>query len=221
MKAVIFDLDGVMVDSEPMHYHAFAETLRGEGVDGVTFAYYKQFVGSTNRYMWETAMRDFHLTKSMAYLIKKDEGNRDALLRQEGHIPLPGVCELVRDLYRHDIKLAVASSSPQAYIEEAVMSLHVMDCFSHLVTGESLERSKPAPDIFLKAAQLLRVAPMDCIVVEDSENGVRAANAAGMFCIAFRNPNSGNQDLSFADVIVDSFIGLNYDALAILKEERK
>ena len=213
MEAVIFDLDGVLIDSEPIHYRAFVKTLENEGIRNVSFEYYKKFVGSTNQHMWEVAIRDFGLTKDIALLRKIDEENREAFLKDDGYIPLPGATELVKDLHRHHVKLAVASSSPQIYIQDAANSLHIQDCFLELVTGESVKDPKPAPDIFLKAAKLLGAVPNSCTVIEDSSNGVRAAKAAGMICVALRNPNSGNQDLSQADWILDSFIGLDYETL--------
>ena len=216
MKAVIFDLDGVIIDSEPVHYRAFAKTLYGEGVKDVSFEYYKQFVGSTNQHMWETAIYDFGLKKSIVQLREKDEENRNALIQDEGYIPITGARELVWDLYNHDVKLAVASSSSQTYIQDAVGFLNIQDCFLKLVSGESLEYPKPAPDIFLKAAELLHMSQKQCIVIEDSCNGVKAAKAAGMICLALKNSNSGNQDLCQADFILDSFEGINFEKLDAL-----
>ncbi|MHB1316018.1 MAG: HAD family hydrolase [Christensenellales bacterium] len=221
MNSVIFDLDGVLIDSEPVHYHAFATTLKGEGVSAVSFEYYKQFVGSTNQLMWETAVRDFGLSKQIADLRKTDEQHRDRLLCTEGYQPVEGARELVCDLYANHVKMAVASSSPYPYIQEAVSSLHIAHCFMELVSGESVRHPKPAPDIFLKAAKALSADPAQCIVIEDSSNGIKAAKAAGMYCIALKNPNSGNQDLSCADIILDSFAGLTYARLVAFASQEK
>ena len=106
------------------------------------------------------------------------------------------------------MKMAVASSSMYERIERTAKSLGVDDCFDVYVSGEQLKRPKPAPDIFIKAAELLGVSPSECIVIEDSGNGVNAAKAAGMACVGYINPGSGDQDLSAADYLVESLEGL-------------
>ena len=101
------------------------------------------------------------------------------------------------------IPIAIASSSPREFIEAVVKKIGIDQYFKILVSGEEIERSKPEPDIFLKAATLLNVSPTECLVVEDSKSGTIAAKKAGMKCIGYQNVNSGNQDLSNADFIVN------------------
>jgi HAD superfamily hydrolase (TIGR01509 family) len=100
--------------------------------------------------------------------------------------------------------MALASSSTQRVIDTVLEKLALVGVFDPVVSGEEVEHGKPAPDIFLRTAGLLEIPPETCLVIEDSANGVRAAKAAGMVCIGFRNPNSGAQDLSAADAIVAS-----------------
>lgn len=125
-------------------------------------------------------------------------------MKERGHTPVDGSPELVRALARRGYRMAVASSSPMYEITEVVAALGLDGCFEFLISGETVEHPKPAPDIFLQAAAHMGVSPEDCIVIEDSSNGVRAAKAAGMTCIALRNPDSGNQDLTPADIIIDA-----------------
>ncbi len=89
-------------------------------------------------------------------------------------------------------------------------SLHIYEFFDVIISGEEVSNSKPAPDIFLKAAEELKIDPIDCVVLEDSSNGVKAAKAAGMKCIAYKNPNSGIQDISLADCAVNTLVKLEY-----------
>ena len=140
-------------------------------------------------------------------------------MRTEGYQPVEGAKEFVSHLHDRRVKMAVASSSPFDYICHATDSLNIAHCFIDLISGESLNRPKPAPDVFLKAAQALSADPKRCVVVEDSTNGIKAAKSAGMFCIAFKNPNSGSQDLSLADIVVDSFDSLSHEKLIALFEE--
>ena len=208
MKAVIFDMDGVLTDSEIMHFDALNLTLGVEGAH-IDFDYYKQFIGSTVAYTWTTLKRDFSLTRTLDTLKRTDAANRAALAATRGHLPVAGAVELVSQLHRRGVPLAVASGSPLAAIEEITAHFHLRDCFAQLVTGDQVAHPKPAPDIFLEAASLLGVPADQCVVIEDSENGVLAAKRAGCFCIGYRNPHSGDQDLSRADAKVDTLTALS------------
>ena len=123
-----------------------------------------------------------------------------------GEIPgIPGVPEVIKALHEKGYRMAVASSSPQMYIDICIKNLGIESYFELLFSAERVLNPKPAPDVFLAVADLLGVAPEDCLVVEDSRNGSVAAKAAGMTCLGFANPDSGNQDLSAADRIFYPF----------------
>ena len=101
--------------------------------------------------------------------------------------------------------MAVASSSPEIYINQVIDMLGVKEYFQVLCSGENVKNPKPAPDVFLKAAKELGVSPDECLVIEDSTNGCRAAKAAGMVCLGYYNPDSGDQDLSIADGVIADY----------------
>lgn len=204
MKTILFDMDGVLIASERMHYEAVNLVL--ERVVGRTmdWGYYAQFVGSNGNYFWSTLERDFALTGQVETLKTAYAQQKQAFLDERGHEPVAGAVQLVHALARRGYRMAVASSSPQSEIEDAMQALGLRGCFAALVSGAQMEHPKPAPDVFLHTAERLGVSPADCIVIEDSANGVRAAKAAGMTCIALYNPDSGNQDLSAADVRIDA-----------------
>jgi beta-phosphoglucomutase-like phosphatase (HAD superfamily)/RimJ/RimL family protein N-acetyltransferase len=128
----------------------------------------------------------------------------------EGHTTIPYITELMKDLHRNGIKLSIASSSPIHAIEEVMVSLNIEQYFDGFVSGAKGAHPKPAPDVFLEAARRLGVKPEECVVFEDSFHGVTAAETAGMACIAFVNPNSGNQDLSKAAILVEGFDEVDY-----------
>jgi HAD superfamily hydrolase (TIGR01509 family) len=117
---------------------------------------------------------------------------------------ISGIVELLEEIKTMHIPIAIASSSPKLFIEAIVQKIGIEQYFAIMLSGEEVEHSKPEPDIFLKVAGLLKVNPSECLVVEDSKSGTIAAKKAGMKCIGYQNFNSGNQDLSNADFIVNA-----------------
>ena len=109
---------------------------------------------------------------------------------------LDGIRKLLDELKSCGIKIGLASSSSKEFIELILNKLGVIEYFEVIISGEDVQKSKPAPDIFQKAAEALNVEPSNCLVIEDSGHGVKAAKLAEMKCIGFNNPNSGKQDLS-------------------------
>lgn len=205
LKAVIFDMDGVLVDSEPLHYEVNRITMQEKfGVD-LDYEYYKQYIGSTVMAMWNKIIKDFSIEGYTAEaLFDLSEEVKERLVDEQGYPEVAGVVSFIKAI-SSKYKLAVASSSALVNIEKNVNKLGIAEDFDALVTGLSVANPKPAPDIFIKAAKELGVKPEECIVVEDSCNGTRAAKAAGMACIGFINPGSGEQDLSAADYLFEAF----------------
>lgn len=205
LKAVIFDMDGVLVDSEPLHYEVNRITMQEEWGKDLDYQYYKQYIGSTVMAMWNKIIKDFSMEGYTAKeLFDLSEKVKERLVDEKGYPEVPGAVAFVKSI-SSKYKLAVASSSALVNIEKNVAKLGIAEDFDTLVTGLSVKNPKPAPDIFLKAAEQLGVKPEECIVVEDSCNGTRAAKAAGMACIGFINPGSGEQDLSAADYLFEAF----------------
>jgi len=204
LKAVIFDMDGVIIDSEPLHAQAAVNALNGIGVD-ISLPYCYGFIGSTTIFMLETIIRDFKLTLTTEELLELYKKAKHKLLLEEGYTPVPYVKELIEKLHRYGYKLAIASSSTEKEIADVVNALGIKKYFHKLVSGTTVPHPKPAPDVFLKATKELGLSSKDCIIIEDSYNGVTAANAADIPVIGFINPNSGNQNLSAAAVLIEGF----------------
>lgn len=204
IKAFIFDMDGVIIDSEPVHREIEQSLFRECGIN-VSEGEHLGFIGSTSHYMWDKLRKKHNLSNTLEELVER---NRviylDHLNSDETVKPIEGVGELIKELHEKGIKLAVASSSPINVIETVVNTFKLKDYFDILVTGDEVTKSKPEPDIFLHAAEKLGVKPENCIVIEDSSNGVKAAKKAGMKCIGYKNLGSGDQDISTADFIVNS-----------------
>ncbi|MGT2924529.1 HAD family hydrolase [Streptococcus caviae] len=206
-KVIIFDMDGVIVDSEYTFFETKTQILRDEGIDADESHQY-QYMGTTFEFMWQQMKDEFNLPKSVAEYIADMNARRDALMARDGVRPIKGVKTLIHWLKDHGYRLAVASSSPLQEIKRALTELELADCFDYMVTSEEVPRSKPAPDVFLYAAQLLQAQPADCIVIEDTKNGTRAAKAANMYCFGFANPDYPAQDLSAADQLITDYSDL-------------
>lgn len=204
MKAVIFDMDGVLVDSEYTFLQSKTELLRDAGYPQ-DISYQYQFMGTTFEFMWQKMKEELGLPASVATYIEEMNRRREVMMARDGIKPIQHAQDLVKRLNAAGIPLAVASSSPKKEILRALTELGLVTDFQYLVSGEEVAHSKPAPDVFLAAAQQLGIAPADCLVFEDTRNGSLAAKAAGMYCIGFANPDYPAQDLSAADQVVTSF----------------
>lgn len=218
IKAVIFDMDGVIIDSEPLHYKIFMNYTKTKFGFTISDEEYDTFIGTTNLHMFSKLKEKYKIESDINTLLQEyEEKCVEFLMSEKGEKPISGVDILVKKLYEENFKLALASSSPKKQIHIVLDMFSLSDYFSQKVSGQEVEKGKPAPDIFLRAAELLGVLPEECLVFEDSRNGVLAAKTAGMKCIAFYNPNSGKQDLSYADKIIKSFDEVNHDISFIKK----
>jgi beta-phosphoglucomutase len=204
-KAVIFDMDGVLVNSEP--HHVLVEKRLFEYLSlNISEQQHSSFVGKSSFEMWSEIIRNNNLTYKVEELVKKNKIEFINYLSDLKGIELmPGIVSILEKISGKKIPMAVASSSDAEMIEIILSRTGISKFFIHKVDGRSVEKSKPSPDIFLYAATLLSVKPEECIVVEDSTNGIKAAKAAGMFCIAYKGIYHRNQDLSLADASIENF----------------
>ncbi len=212
LKAVIFDMDGVLIDSEPFHLVVNEKIFANLGIN-LSEDEYHSFIGTTHKDMWSTIKKRYNLPQPVPELANMQVSGNINYIKTEKIEAIEGVTDLLSKIKKENIKTGIASSSPTEVIELVIKKLGISNYFSAIVGGEEIKNGKPSPDIFLKAAKHLNAKPSDCIVIEDSKNGVLAAKAAGMKCIGFKNPNSGNQDLGKADLIVDNYDSLNINIL--------
>ncbi len=211
LKAVIFDMDGVIVDSEPLHIKAERLLFAPFGVD-VTDEELQSYMGRTPQILLKDIIRKYELNTTLDELYPRHKENLEKLYRDEVE-PIPGALETIQTLRNGDIDLAIASSSDLLLISTVLNKFDLNDTFTSIVSGEEVKNVKPHPDIFLEAARRLGVKPKECVVVEDSHAGVRAAKTAGMTCIGFESPNSPNQDLDPADLVIDDLTDLRVEVL--------
>jgi len=208
LKAVIFDMDGVLIDSEPLHFEVDTTVLKSLNLE-LEPNYLEQFVGFTTPAMWTAIKSQFSIERSLEELISLQSKTKLAYLKKSAYGPIEGILDILEELEIYKIPIGIASSSPRIFIEAVIDKIGVSDYFSVWVSGEEVEKSKPEPDVFFKCAQVLGIEPENCLVIEDSRNGTIAAKKAGMKCIGFQNVNSGNQDLSMADLIVPNMREVN------------
>lgn len=209
VSCVIFDMDGVIIDSEPIYMQVEQELFREVGLE-LSHEEHAKFVGRSD--LWKV-LKETHNLDINIDEIHSEENERyvDIINTSFDDDPIEGVVQLIEQLHEDDIELVLASSSEMRNIELVLTKFDLIHFFDLRISGADLETSKPHPEIFLKAAEMAETPPKNCLVIEDSANGVRAAKSARMKCIGFRNPNSGNQDLSAADWIIDSFDEFDLD----------
>lgn len=184
-SAVIFDMDGVIVDSEPRHERAFLDVFEQMGYGQTHGVHFEQYIGRSDRAVWVDFIARHQPRWSLEELTAWKQNHVIEILRREQPI-FAGLPELVGQLAASH-RLAVASGSVRQVIDEVLAMQSLRRHFPVVVSVQDVARGKPAPDIFLRAAELLGVEPGACCVIEDSAAGVTAARAAGMTAIAITN----------------------------------
>jgi len=205
LEAVIFDVDGVLTDSEPLHLAALNEVLSPQGVQ-LSEEENREYLGLDEVRFWELVIPRFNLKGEAAALITARMEKAVQMIRN-GIVSLPGVPECITGLIMRGIPLACASSSPEVVVEAILDELGLRGSFQAVCCGDQVAHGKPDPTLFLEAAKALDMSPESCMAVEDSLNGITAARRAGMFTIAVRNQYNADHDLSEADRV---FSGLDY-----------
>lgn len=217
-KMVIFDMDGVLIDSEGFYKEINQQYFKELGVP-ITEEEYEGFIGISANLMWSYIKEKGELSQDVDTLKKVEKDRKYAYLAEESLSPMPGIPAFLNRLKEQNYAISLASSSPRKNIEVIVQKLDIASYFDCVVSGEEVKNGKPAPDIFLKAATEVDLASENCCVIEDSNNGSRAAKAAGMQCVGLRSPNSGHQDLSMCDLIIDNFDNENIQKVFTLIEK--
>ncbi len=204
IRTVIFDMDGVLIDSEPIHQRVNQAYFKDLGTRVTQEFYQKNFIGLPVEQMLIYLKKEYTLKESVPQMLKECS---DLLFRdfeQSDLTPTAGAADLLGELKSRGCNLAVGSSSSPELIALIIRKLGLSDYFDHLVSGYQVERGKPHPDLFLKIADIFGTSPGECAVIEDSALGLEAAHAAGMKAVGVDNPES-MQDMSRASITVGGF----------------
>jgi len=211
IEAIISDVDGVIIDSEAFKMKAWEETLKDYGIqDGGEW--YRQRIGTGRQALAEMVL-ELGLPEN---LIDEFSNQRRAfyynLIERESVPVIDSTVRFINSIPKDEFKLGAASSNPLHIIEGHLRNVGIRYLFDAIVSGtDDVARDKPYPDVYFFVAKKLKVSPERCLGIEDSGPGVEAVKGAGMKCIGFRNPNSGDQDLSEADMIVDDLSKLSVE----------
>jgi beta-phosphoglucomutase len=203
--AFIFDMDGVLIDSETFYTEMEQINFKQLGLN-ISHEEHITYQGTATDEMWKKIKAKHKVPYSIDELVKlTNDLTIPVFKNMEKMEPMSGVVNLLDKLKSRKIPLALASSSFPEVIEIVLDKTGLRDYFDEIVNSRMVGKSKPAPDIFLLAAQKLNVSPEKCIVIEDSTNGITAAKSAGMFCIAYNGPGAEHQDQSQADFIIQDY----------------
>jgi len=201
-RAVIFDMDGVIADSEPTYHEAINLVLAPTG-HRMSEQQYEEVIGTSVHFAWRTILETFGIEGDMEdYVRRYDQALVDLLRRPLP--PLPGVRELLAELRRRHLPAALATSSWKRWAEALLQATSLDGAFEAVVWREMVERPKPAPDLFLRAAALVGVEPARCLVLEDTPPGLEAARAAGMLAVQVRSASTAVPPQPHADLVLDS-----------------
>lgn len=201
-KAFIFDMDGVIIDSEPIHIRVKRDTFAHFGLhfDEKRFS---RYMGRTSRELFGDLLRENGRSDLDLDTVVRYKHERYLAAFERGEVaPIEGAVELIHRLHAAGLPLALATSSWERVMETVLDRFAIRRFFASAISGSTLPASKPDPAIYRMSAERLGIAPKDCMVLEDTAAGIVAAKRAGMRVIAYRNPNSGVQDLTGADRIV-------------------
>ncbi len=209
-RGIIFDFDGVLIDSEPLYLKSVNVILEECGVPQLTAPEYERWIGSTATRTWEALARENNLPEPPKHYQDRYEAVIEAVLWRELKLT-PEAEELLGIVERRGIPRGVATASRRKWLTIKLEKLGLTEYFDVAVCSTDVRRTKPAPDIYLKAAELMELDTADAIAIEDSPAGIKAAKSAGIRTVALRTGMTTNLDISKADEIIESLREFDVD----------
>ena len=224
MKAIIFDMDGVLILTEKMHYHSYCEVCKKYDCKLSQKDYNEFFAGKRTAEAFSVFLESKGKSKSLvANMVTEFRNIKRNILNNEikKFISLrKGIKTNLRKIRHKGFKLAIATSTIKEFTDKIIKEFDLGKYFDEIITAEDVSKGKPNPQVYLLAAKRLKVDPSNCIVIEDAENGIESAKNAGMVCIAIKDKSLGKRDLSRADCTIEDLHELNDDLLNDLYHSR-
>ncbi|GAB2775074.1 HAD family hydrolase [Rhabdobacter roseus] len=214
LKAVIFDMDGVICHTNPYHSQAFRAFFALRDLSPTDEEFARHMFGKSNSYI----LKHFLQREVVGEEFLRLEEEKEGLFRKiyEPHVePIPGLLELVDDFKAHQVRLGVATSAPRANLDLILSKLPLRDKMGSILASENVTHHKPDPEVYLSSAANLGVEPSQCVVFEDSYSGVSAALNAGMKVVGVLTTHTP-AELPPCDLYVENYLELNYARLAAL-----
>lgn len=213
LKAVLFDMDGVIVDTEPIHKKAYFKMFEHFDLN-VSEELYSSFAGASTQRVCNTVIDEFNLKIGADEMESvKRKYFKNFFDNDEDFGTVKGVKELIEHYHNNEIVLILATSASHTTINMVFARFNLKPYFKAVISGTDLKESKPNPEIFIKAAELSGFPKNECIVIEDSTNGITAAHHAGIFCAAYNGGKTQMQDYSKANIVVTDFSELQIDKI--------
>ena len=216
LKAVIFDMDGVIADTEPLHRKSYLKMFADIGIE-VDSALFSSFTGMATIAICRKLCNHFHLSETPETLMSLKRKYFKEIFENDQELSLlDGMLTLIKDYYNNGLILVLASSASMENINQIFARFDLDKYFSAKLSGADLKESKPHPEIFIRAAHVSGRNISECMVIEDATNGIKAAKAAKIFCVGYQSANSINQDYSDADVVISHFEEISYPKISAL-----
>jgi HAD superfamily hydrolase (TIGR01509 family) len=198
-------MDGVIVDTEPLHHKAYQKMFGKVGIE-VSSEMYEGFTGQSTYGICVQLCTYFNLEQDPQELVQIKRNYFTKLFFEDDDLQLlDGVEELINDYFKQGLTLVVASSASMFTINNVMKRFNLDRFFSNKLSGADLKASKPHPEIFINAAKAANALPNECFVIEDSTNGIKAAKRAGIYCVAYKSEHSKNQDYALADMVISDY----------------
>ncbi|MFS4481833.1 HAD family hydrolase [Hyunsoonleella sp. 2307UL5-6] len=214
LKAVIFDMDGVIIDSETMHRKAYHDMFDDVGII-VPVALYESFTGKSTLNICKQLCEHFNLRETPETLVALKRKHYKTLFNTDTTFGLiDGVLALIKNYHDNGLTLVLASSASMSGINLIFERFDLNQYFKAKLSGADLRQSKPHPEIFEKAAKASGSNKNECFVIEDSTNGIQAAISAGIYCVGYDSFHSKNQDYSKANMVISNFEAIYFDKIS-------
>ena len=216
LKAVIFDMDGVIVNSEPLHHLAYKKMFEEFKLD-VSNSLYESFTGQSTYSICEQLCEIFDLKVDANSLVLSKRKHFKIIFENDSSFEMiDGAMNLIKDYFENNLTLVLASSASMTNIERIFKKFDLNKFFKAKISGADLKESKPNPEIFIKAAQLAGFKKEECIVIEDSTSGINAAKSAQIYCVGYDSLNSKNQNYDKANLVINNFKEIQFDKISKL-----